>query len=505
MLYRSRRSLYAVLTTALLLLLGAAAGLLQAGAAPAAQPALQPQASQFYAANGVRVVQSEKNDVSPPLRDIPPAPVAVGRKEAPENRTPPIKVGNGIKDTVVQRSFGPLVMPTPSASFDGIDSVASSCGCLPPDTNADVGLTQIVETVNIAFAVYNKTGGVLLSARPVNTLFTGFGGPCQTRNDGDPIVLYDAIANRWFISQFTSAAPYYMCIAVSQTADATGAYNRYGFQMSNVDFYDYEKYGVWPDAYYMTANVFQGDGNFRPTAVAFDRTRMLAGLSATFQEFNPGNFYANVLPATFNGTILPPAGAPNTFASVSGNNTLIHTWKFHVDFATPANSTFTGPVNLAAAPWDPNLCNGSRNCIQQPAPATPAQYLDSIYDHVMFHLSYRNFGDHEALTANESVDENSADHSGIRWYEIRNPSTTPFIYQQGTYAPDAEQRWMGAINMDRDGNIAVGYNVSSLTVFPSIQCRPLGDRPARPVGAGRSHADRRHWGPAKHQRALGRL
>ncbi len=468
MLHRSRRSLYAVLTTALLLLLGAAAGWLQASAAPAAQSAAVLPASQVYA-NGARVVQSEKNDVSPPLRDIPPAQVAPGRKEGPQNPNPPVKVGKGQRDTVVQRSFGALAMPAPIASFDGINSISSSCGCLPPDTNADVGATQVVETANVAFAVYNKTGGVLLSARPINTLFTGFGGPCQTRNDGDPVVLYDAIANRWFISQFTSSAPYYMCIAVSTTADATGSYNRYGFLMSSTDLYDYEKYGVWPDAYYMTANVFQGDGNFRPTAVAFDRTRMLAGLTATFQEFNPGNFYSNILPATFNGTILPPAGAPNTFMSAAGNSNLIHTWKFHVDFVTPANSSFTGPVNLAAAPWDPNLCNGSRNCIQQPPPAAPTQYLDSLSDHLMFHLSYRNFGDHEAITANESVDENSADHSGIRWYEIRNPSSTPYIYQQGTYAPDANQRWMGAINMDRDGNIAVGYNTSSTTVFPSIR------------------------------------
>ncbi|HMA35838.1 MAG TPA: hypothetical protein VKY74_15335, partial [Chloroflexia bacterium] len=470
MFHKSRRSWSALLMLAVLGAFAAAMGLLQASAAPAGSapaPGLVAPPAGSPAANGVRVVWSLKNDVSPPLRDIPPVPVTV-RHDAPENPRPPIKAGTAGIDPVIQRGFGPLAMPTPSVTFDGIDSVASGCGCLPPDTNADVGTTQIVETVNTSFAVYSKAGAVIQTPRAINTLWSGFGGACQTHNDGDPVVLWDTLANRWFISQFTSSSPYDMCIAVSTTADATGSYNRYAFQMSTTDLYDYEKYGVWPDAYYMTANVFQGNGGFHPSAVAFDRTRMLGGLSASFQEFNPGNFYANILPTNFGGTVLPPAGAPNTFLTMAGNSNFIHTWKFHVDFINPPNSTFTGPVDLAAAPWDPNLCNGSRNCIPQPPPVTASSYLDSLYDHPMFRLAYRNFGDHEALLTNESVNVGN-NQSGIRWYEIRNPSSTPSIYQQGTYAPDATNRWMGSINMDRDGNIAVGYNVSSLTVFPGIR------------------------------------
>ncbi len=236
--------------------------------------------------------------------------------------------------------------------------------------------------------------------------------------------------------------------------------------MSTTDLYDYEKYGVWPDAYYMTANVF--GTSFHPSAVAFDRNRMLAGLSATFQEFNPGNFYANILPTDLDGATPPPAGEPNFFLSVEGNATQLRLWKYHVDWTTPANSTFTGPTNINAAPWDPDLCGLARNCIPQPGVSNSA-YLDTLGDHTMYRLAYRNMGDHEVLLTNESVDANGNDQAGVRWYELRDPNGAPFIYQQGTYAPDTDNRWMGSMAMDGNGNIAVGYSVSSSTTYPSIR------------------------------------
>ncbi|HUS15793.1 MAG TPA: S-layer homology domain-containing protein, partial [Chloroflexia bacterium] len=334
------------------------------------------------------------------------------------------------------------------------------------DTNGDVGPNHYVQTVNASFAVWDKNGTVLLTPRTINTLFAGFGGVCQTRNDGDPIVLYDSMADRWFINQFTSGAPYTQCTAISQTSDPTGAYYRYAFQTSATDFYDYQKYGVWPDGYYMTANVFEATGGFRPSMIAFDRARMLQGLSATFQEFNPGNYYGNILPADLDGANLPPAGAPNPFVTTSGNSTLMHLWQFHVDWATPANSSLTGPINLPIAPKDSNLCGGARNCLPQLGTTVR---LDTIYDHPMFRLAYRNYGDHESLTTNETVDENGQDHAAIRWYEVRNPTTAPYVYQQGTFSPDAEHRWMGSAAMDRDGNLAIGYSVTSPTIYPSIR------------------------------------
>ena len=139
-----------------------------------------------------------------------------------------------------------------------------------------------------------------------------------------------------------------------------------------------------------------------------------------------------------------------------------------MDWSNPANSTFTGPTNVVAAPWDPDLCGLSRNCIHQPGVAATS-YLDSLGDHTMYRLVYRNMGDHEVLLTNESVDANGADQAGVRWYELRDPNGSPNVYQQGTYAPDSDSRWMGSIAMDGNGDIAVGYSVSSDTTYPSIR------------------------------------
>ncbi len=375
------------------------------GAAPStylAEGIWAEKAQEKILPNGVRVVQETKHDVSPPLRDIPPAaPQAKGEGEANENDNPfPVPEGN-VKDTVVQRSFGPLVMPTPILVFEGIGFPQSTCSCAPPDTNGDVGPNHYVQIVNTAFQIWDKNGTSLQSPRAINTLFAGFGGPCQVQNNGDPIALYDSQADRWFLNQFTSSPPYYQCTAISTTPDPLGTYYRYGFQTSLTDFYDYQKYGVWPDAYYMTANVFEGDGGFRPSAIAFDRTRMLQGLSATFQEFNPGPFYGNILPTDLDGTVAPPAGEPNFFASQSGTNDRIRLWKFHVDFANPGNSTFTGPTSILVAPFDSNLCGGNP-CVPQMG---TTQKLQTLLDRPMFRLAYRNMGNYENLLLNHSVDE----------------------------------------------------------------------------------------------------
>ena len=415
--------------------------------------------------NGVRVVHEVKHDLSPALRDIPAKPPRARQREAPENPNPLPLNNEPVEDPVVQRYFGPLTMVTPTLTFEGISSSTSGCGCLPPDTNGDVGPNHYVQTVNTAFQIWNKSGSALTSAQSISTLFTGFGGVCEFTDDGDPIALYDSIADRWFINQFTSNPPYSQCTAVSKTGDPTGAYWRYQFTTSNTDFYDYQKYGVWPDGYYMTANVFGPSGGFsRPSMIAFDRAKMLAGQTATFQEFNPGNFYADILPSDFDGTTLPPAGSPNYFATIAGSNDRFRLWKFHVDWANPGSSTLTGPTNLLTAPYDPNLC-GNAPCVPQQG---TVRLLDTLGDHTMYRLAYRNMGTYETLVTNHSVDV-GGDTAAIRWYEVRDPNANPFIYQQGTYAPDSLHRWMGSAAMDKDGNIAIGYSASSSSTFPSIR------------------------------------
>ncbi|HEX8220163.1 MAG TPA: S-layer homology domain-containing protein [Chloroflexia bacterium] len=416
--------------------------------------------------NGVRVVQEVKHDSSPPLRDIPARPPQPRQGEAPENPNPFPMNSEPVEDTAVQRFFGPLSMVTPTLTFEGISSSTSGCGCLPPDTNGAVGPNHYIQTVNSAFQIWNKNGTVAKAVADINTIFTGFGNTCEALNDGDPIVLYDKLADRWFINQFTSTAPpYSQCTAISKTGDPTGAYWRYQFALSNTDFYDYQKYGIWPDGYYMTANVFGPTGSFsRPSMIAFDRAKMLNGETATYQEFNPGNFYASILPSDMDGATPPPVGSPNYLATLAGSNDRFRLWKFHVDWATPASSSLTGPINLTTAPYDPNLC-GNGPCVPQP---NTTQKLDTLGDHTMYRLAYRNMGTYETLVTNHTVDV-GGDRAAIRWYEVRNPNTSPFIYQQGTYAPDAVHRWMGSAAMDKDGNIAIGYSASSSSVFPSIR------------------------------------
>lgn len=359
-------------------------------------------------------------------------------------------------------------MPGPSVSFEGIQSVGT---IIPPDTNGDVGPNHYVQTVNVETAVYGKTGALLLGPFPTNALFSGFGGACQTTNDGDPIVLYDPLADRWIISQFALPnfpnGPFSQCIAVSQGSDPTGAYHRYEFVMPFNALNDYPKFGVWPDGYYMSANLFAaGTLDFNGVAVfAFQRSAMLTGAPASGLFSTLGTTHFSLLPSDLDGLTPPPSGAPNPFMELDIlGNSEIHVWEFHADFANPANSTFTPQPDLPVAPFDGNLCNFSTDCIPQPG---TAEGLDAIGGTLMFRLAYRNLPSHQAIVANATVDV-GGDHAGIRWFELRNSGGAWSVFQQGTHAPDADNRWMGSIAMDRTGNIALGFSESSAATFPSI-------------------------------------
>src|SRR5262249_44558558 len=158
--------------------------------------------------------------------------------------------------------------------------------------NGAAGPNHYVQWVNEAFAVFDKTtGAILYGPAAGNTLWQGFGGPCETYNDGDPIVLYDHIANRWLFSQFavTQGSPYLQCVAVSQTPDPLGSYYRYSF--SYTLFNDYPKFGIWPDAYYVTQNLFQGNTFKGSNVCAYDRSRMLSGQLPTQVCFTTSRSY----------------------------------------------------------------------------------------------------------------------------------------------------------------------------------------------------------------------
>jgi len=407
------------------------------------------------------------HDVSPTLLEMmkhaPPASL-LRRRVEPLRRIPlPPELMQQQEDPVMQVATVLPATPPVTQSFQGLGNgqYGFTITGAPPDTEGTVGATQYVQWVNTSFAIFNKSTGALIAGPTAgNTLWSGFGGGCQTNNDGDPIVLYDKIAQRWIFSQFSvSTTPYLQCIAVSTTSDATGTYNRYSFQYTNFD--DYPKMGVWPDAYYETFNMFAGGTTFvGADACAYDRNAMLAGSAATQVCFQQGTAVGGLLPSDLDGTTPPPAGSPNYMLYFGTNN--LNLFKFHVDFTTPANSTFTGPTVVNVAAFSP-LCGGG-TCVPQPS---ASQQLDSLADRLMYRLAYRNFGTHESLVVNHSVVAGSG--GGVRWYELQNPSGTPAVAQQSTFAPDSNYRWMGSVAMDHVGDMALGYSVSSSSVAPSVR------------------------------------
>jgi hypothetical protein len=381
------------------------------------------------------------------------------------------------EDPVRQRTIIPSTAVV-GLNFEGLGDgeYGFHVNSTPPDTEGAVGATQYIQWVNDSFAVFDKaTGGLIAGPADGNILWSGFGGGCETDNDGDPIALYDKLANRWVLSQFavSSPPPYLQCIAVSVTSDATGYWYRYSFEYSNFD--DYPKMGVWPDGYYETFNMFQNNQFIGSNLCAYDRISMLSGLSAIQVCFQENTSVFGVLPADVDGTTAPPAGSPNYMMAYGANS--LDLYKFHVDFNNPNNSTLSGPTVINVAPFTP-LCNGGI-CVPQPGTTNT---LDSLASRLMYRLAYRNFGSHESLVVNHSVAVNGGASGGVRWYEVQNPSGTPVLAQEGTYAPDSIYRWMGSVAMDQAGDLAVGYSQSdSNSIYPSIAF--AGRIPTDPTGA----------------------
>jgi hypothetical protein len=395
-------------------------------------------------------------------------------------------------DPVVQNTVSALKTPAPTTAFEGIsnaDNIAlTGLSILPPDTVGDVGPNHYVQLVNVLLKIFDKSGVSLLGPTPISTLFSGFGGPCETNDDGDPIVLYDHLADRWLISQFALTLPGnpnifdppgHQCIAISQTGDPTGAYFRYDFVMPNNLVNDYPKFGVWPDGYYMTDNQFVSfTGPFSGVGVfAFERDKMLVGDPASYIYFDLDSrdpLIYSMLPADLDGPE-PPPGTPNYFAYFTATELGdpqgdgLRIFDFHVDFATPVNSTFDEHSGspLATAPFDPVLCPVFYECVPQKGTNVK---LDSLADRLMFRLQYRNFDTHESLVTNHTVNAGSG-KAGIRYYELRaTPPGGDFVVnEQATYAPGSNHRWMGSAAMDSAGNLAVGYSVSGGLLFPSIR------------------------------------
>ncbi len=455
-------------------------------------------------------ISPSRFDISPPLTELSkltlPEPPQV---QLPELELPPSRILRSDKaDPVTQvapgsaDAKGPVGIDSVSTGFNFDGVPATLLGGYPPDPNGSVGNNQFVEMVNSRYQVWSldritNTPTSILGPVNINTLWAGFGGACQTQNAGDPVVLYDKVANRWLLSQFTSSADgggnFYQCVAVSTTANAAGTYARYAFAVPGGDFGDYPHYGVWSDAYYVMDHNFMPDASassgFSFHAAAFgamDRAKMLAGdPSATWQVILDTTEGGH-MPADLDGFAPPPTGAPGIFTSVHPDGMRLYRMK--VDFSNAANTTRTLQAVMPIAPASA-ACGGGA-CIPQPnSPLT----LDSLATRLMFRLAYRNFIDHESLVVTHSVDPGvTGVVSGVRWYEFRisgQPdavcSTYPCTYQQGTIADVANgrSRWMPSIAQDGAGNMFVGYSATgTLEVTDAHSIRYTGRTATDPLG-----------------------
>jgi hypothetical protein len=426
--------------------------------------------------------------------------------------------------SIEQTSFGNKGPAKLIASFDGLgvgfvgpQGTASLRN--PSDNSLAVGPDHIVQTVNSVMAIYSKkgkkfnsTGNVLYGPVETRNVFRGFGGPCDKMNNGDAVVRYDQLADRWLIVMPTfrraplrndgnaekleqpgkaallyqppssrdelnkdtrsnqnrprdTTGSYCMCYAISTGPDPFGTYYRYEFKRDL--FPDYPRPAVWPDGYYTTTST--GDDLTQRHAYVVDREKMLKGEPATEQSFiiNDVNFIIN---ADLDGKQLPPPGAPNIMMATGGNQLNkvmeddgIYVWKYYVHWKDPSKTRLEGPVKLTVAPYQ-YLCDGQlTKCVPQPG---TDQRLDAQGDKIMARLVYRRIGNQESIVAVHSINTSSGG-GGIRWYEFRLDKTRKVnLYQQGTYAPEGQYRWMASPAMDAKGNIGIGYSFGGLNNFP---------------------------------------
>ncbi len=429
--------------------------------------------------------------------------------------------------SIEQRTMGGE-SPTPVlASFDGlgvgfVGPQGNSHQRNPSDNSLAVGPDHIVQTVNTRVAIFTKagarfetTGRVLYGPVASNNVFRGFGGACESNNNGDVVVRYDQLADRWLFVMpvFRRVAPrtappgpreallfqppraeptpppappaprpagapapvrppelgpaegtFAMCYAVSTTSDPMGTWYRYEFTREL--FPDYPRPAVWPDGWYTPTST--GDDVIEKHVCVVDRRMMLIGADATEQcIIVPDVNFLNT--ADLDGRGLPPAGAPNIVIAAGGSQLKgvlksdeLHVWQMHVDWGDPTRTRLVGPDTIKVAPYE-YLCGGQlTKCV--PQPGTDVR-LDAQGDKLMARLVYRRFTTHEALVAVHSVNT-AAGGGGVRWYELRVRSGRKVeLLQQGTFAPDSAYRWMASPAIDRIGNIGFGYSFGSAREF----------------------------------------
>jgi hypothetical protein len=412
-----------------------------------------------------------------PEREAPETPVQAGGAAA--------SVGAGEAPASISAAA-----PAPLSSFDGLHDLESctggSCGAgHPPDTNGDVGPTYYIQTINTAIGIYNKSTGARVAGLTFDNLMSqgNFGNLCDTDNYGDPVVLYDTFHDRWVITDFAfqldgagdvvDPPGSFQCFAVSRSGDPVGGgWNFYSLAVTDA-LQDYPKLGIWPDGLYMSANMF-GFGATDPyenvRVWSLNLAQMEAGAASPqsvafdLPAVSQGEFVFTALPSNARAqTGAPPAGAPNYFASVWGFGNRVRIWKFHVDWTNTANSTLTGPTDsTVATSWaDP----------PDTVPAKSGNSLDTLGIRLMMQNQYTNIGGFESLWNVHTVRGSSASQAAVRYYQVKVTGGTveANATQGATWNPDSSNRFMPSVAVDRAGDMALGYSVSSSTLFPAIR------------------------------------
>ncbi len=430
------------------------------------------------------VVQKAKYfDVSKALKDMQPVEGWEYEQEEKGEREVPNKFlfkffdkVKNVDDPVSQRFVSSAVKAaeaTVDKNFDGIKNKDNTDGLVaPPDTQGDVSPDYYVQAVNNMTAIYDRNGNLVWGPQPTSVFWDGFEGPWTGTNDGDPIILWDENAQRWVISQFavsTSDGSQWELVAVSTSSDPTGSYYRYAYQFDAMP--DYPKMGVWTDAYYLSANAFSttGRGSFLGTyAAALERDKMIAGdpdarMVLFFNDWSSTQTFT-LLPS--DADALPALGTPNYFVYDRDDDTYwsnegLYVWAFHVDWSNTANSTFSEVAALTPASFNSGFSSGA------PQLGT-TEDLDLLNDRMMFRANFRPFSDHNSIVVARTVNDGGV--AAVRWYELRDQGSGWYIYQQGTYNPgDGNWRWMPSIAINANGDIALGYSISSSDMHPGIR------------------------------------
>jgi hypothetical protein len=468
----------------------------KAGVAPSL--ALPSGSSSSPSASSVRSTQAEPTITQETLarpasmdrdvRDLPAVPV--NPLPVTPDLEPPVqgdKQATQPPPSTPQPATPGLNAPSGLINFAGLSHDDAVTGGLagagwPPDTNGDVGPNYYIQTVNTAAGIYSK-GGTKLAAFTLNSLWSGAGTgtPCDTTHNGDPVALYDPMADRWFISDFAwtniQDGPYYECVAVSKTSNpVAGGWWLYAIPASDAThpwLNDYPKMGIWPDGLYITYNMFDctnancSASTFQEVRVqALQRTVMEAGGAPGLinADLNSTSYFALTPSNMRSVTGSPPAGRENLLVSESGTLFAWEVWKFHAVFGGPG-STFTGPTTVSQTSYT----------VAPSSVPTPANSLDTLRERVMVQNQYTNIGAAESLWVNHTVRTGiSPAPAGIQWAQINvtggSISASP-VQQQiyGNLAADGLNRWMGSLAVDKSGNMAIGYSAANAANNPSIR------------------------------------